>query len=181
MVGAGIVSGARSRAYVKDGLVRILAVDDESYVLRTLSTDLRDEKFELEICADPRAALALLRDTEFDIVICDRHMPGINGLELLTYLRKRHPNTVRLMLNDQPDKREMLESIQTAGIFGFITKPWKLPDLKRVLGEAIKHRREVRQISTPSLTKVDFGPNDTIVLEMDLTTFDLKIPQFPGS
>lgn len=160
-------------------MLRVFAVDDESYVLRALSADLRDEKFELELCADPRAALAQLRDTEFDIVICDRHMPGINGLELLTYLRKRHPNTVRLMLNGRLDKREMLESIQSAGVFGFIAKPWKVQDLKRVISDAVKHRRELRQIASPSLTKVDFGPNDTIVMEMDLTTFDLKVPQFP--
>jgi DNA-binding NtrC family response regulator len=160
-------------------MVRVFAVDDESYVLRALSADLHDESIELQTCADPRAALALLRHTEFDIVICDRHMPGISGLELLTYLRKRHPNSVRLMLNAQLDRKEMLESIQTAGIFGFIAKPWKLPDLKRALGEAIKHRRELLEISSPGLTKVDFGPNDTIVLDMDMTTFDLKIPQFP--
>lgn len=160
-------------------MLRVFAVDDESYVLRALSADLRDEKIDLELCADPRAALAQLRDTEFDIAICDRHMPGINGLELLTYLRKRHPNTVRLMLNGQLDKREMLESIQSAGVFGFIAKPWKVQDLKRVIHDAIKHRQELRRISTPSLTKVDFGPNDTIVMEMDLTTFDLKVPQFP--
>jgi DNA-binding NtrC family response regulator len=161
-------------------MVRVLAVDDESYVLRALSADLREESLELETCADPRAALAMLRDTEFDIVICDRHMPGINGLELLTYLRKRHPNSVRLMLNGRLDRKEMLESIQTAGIFGFIAKPWKPPDLKRVLGDAIKHRRELQALSTPSLTKVEFGPNDTIIMDMDLTTFDLKIPQFPS-
>lgn len=161
-------------------MLRVFAVDDESYVLRALSADLRDEPIELELCADPRAALAQLRDTEFDIVICDRHMPGVNGLELLTYLRKRHPNTVRLMLNGTLDKREMLESIQSAGVFGFVAKPWKVQDLKRVVRDAVKHRQELRQISTPGLTKVDFGPNDTIVMEMDLTTFDLKVPQFPS-
>ena len=162
-------------------MLRVLAVDDESYVLRALAADLGDQRLELQTNADPRASLALLRDTEYDMVICDRHMPGISGLEMLTYVRKRHPNTVRIMLDGQLDKREMLESIQSAGIFGFVAKPWKLPDLRRVIREASNHRRELLEISTPSLTKVDFGPNDTIVLEMDLTTFDLKVPQFPGS
>lgn len=161
-------------------MLRVYAIDDESYVLRALATDLRDEKFELETCADPRTAIAQLRDAEYDIVIADRHMPGVGGLELLTFLRKHRPNTVRLMLNGRIDRREMLESIQTAGVFGFIAKPWKLSDLKRVIHEAIAHRQELRHISTPSLTKVEFGPNDTIMMEMDMTSFDLKVPQFPG-
>lgn len=159
-------------------MLRVLAVDDESYVLRALSADLRGEAFDLQTCADPRAALALLQSVEFDIILCDQHMPGVSGLELLTGLRKRHPNTVRLMLGGRIGKQEMLESIQAAGVFAFIEKPWKLPDLKRVMSQAVEHRRDLLSISSPGLTRVDFGPNDTIVIDADFTMSDLKAPVF---
>lgn len=120
---------------------RVLAVDDEAYVLRALQRELRAQPFDLVTESDPLAALERLRREEFDIVISDCRMPGIDGVRLLSEVRRRHPNTVRMMLSGHADMQDLLMSINEAGIYRFIPKPWSMPDLNAAVSEALAQRR----------------------------------------
>lgn len=122
-------------------MARVLAVDDEAYVLRALQRELRGHPFDLITESDPAAALERVRQEEFDIVISDCRMPGIDGVRLLTEVRRRHPHTVRIMLSGHADMQDLLLSINEAGIYRFISKPWSMPDLSSAVTEALQQRR----------------------------------------
>ena len=122
-------------------MARVLAVDDEAYVLRALQRELRGQPFDLVTESDPLVALERVRQEEFDLVISDCRMPGIDGVRLLTEVRRRHPHTVRIMLSGHADMQDLLLSINEAGIYRFISKPWSMPELSSAVTEALQQRR----------------------------------------
>ena len=90
---------------------RLLAIDDDPQVLRALERDLRELRAELVLERDPRAALARLDDAEFDVVIAACRMPDIDGLQVLTEVRRRCPATLRLMLIGHADMSPLPTSL----------------------------------------------------------------------
>src|SRR5260370_30704584 len=63
--------------------VSILVVDDEPLIRETLAEYLSQEGFQVVTCAEGEEALALAAKKCFDVALCDLHMPGIDGMELL--------------------------------------------------------------------------------------------------
>jgi DNA-binding NtrC family response regulator len=119
---------------------RIIAIDDEPHVLRSLQRELRGQPFELVVESDPIASLARMRAEEFDVVISDCRMPRMDGVQLLTEVGRLHPRTVRIMLSGHADVQDILDSAQSAGIFRYIGKPWSLLELRATLAEALIER-----------------------------------------
>jgi DNA-binding NtrC family response regulator len=119
---------------------RIIAIDDDARVLRSLQRELRGMPFELTTETDPVAALARMQREEFDVVISDCRMPGMDGVQFLAEVSHRHPLTVLIMLSGHADMQDILESVSAAGIFRFISKPWSLPELREALAEALAQR-----------------------------------------
>ena len=74
---------------------------------------------------DPEEALAALEEQEFDVVISDFKMPGINGLQLMEQVRSRYPDTIRILLSGQVDLTEVTRAFNTGLIAQFLVKPWR--------------------------------------------------------
>jgi DNA-binding NtrC family response regulator len=119
---------------------RLIAIDDEPRVLRELQLALHDPALQLTTETDPDAALARLRDEEFDLVLADCRMPGLGGVALLTEARKRHPCTVRLLMTGHADIRGAAAALNEAGIFRFVAKPWGAPELRQAIADALVQR-----------------------------------------
>ena len=84
-------------------MIRVLFVDDDPIVLKGLQMRLaRSDKWEVHFAGNAPAALDLLGQKEFDVVVSDMRMPGMDGLQLLTLVRERHPQIVRLILTGHP-------------------------------------------------------------------------------
>jgi DNA-binding NtrC family response regulator len=122
---------------------KVLAVDDEPSVLQSLQRDLRDHRLDLMTETDPAVALERVRQEQFDLVISDCRMPGIDGVRLLTEVRRRHPHAVRIMLSGHADMQDLLLSINEAGIYRFVRKPWSVPELSSAVTEALQQRRDL--------------------------------------
>ena len=122
---------------------RILLVDDEPKVLSALSRGL-GQRFDLRCAGGGAEALAMLEtDGPFAAVISDLRMPGMSGLELLCEIRRRAPETVRMILSGHSDFKAVVGAINEGAVFRFHTKP-VTPE---VLGETLEiallqHQRE---------------------------------------
>ena len=66
--------------------------------------------------------------------------PGSAAWRLLTAARKRHPRTVRLLMTGHADMRGAAASLNEAGIFRFLAKPWGAPELRQAIAEALVQR-----------------------------------------
>jgi DNA-binding NtrC family response regulator len=103
---------------------RILIVDDEVQVCRSLLRLLRREGFEVEAAEGGPQALLLLDTFRPDVVLSDFRMPRMNGAELLIEVRRRFPRTLRIILSGYSDLASVMASVKDGELCRFITKPW---------------------------------------------------------
>lgn len=101
----------------------VLLVDDEPHSLAAMRMALEDE-FDCITAGDAEGAAAKMEEEWVQVVICDQRMPGRTGVELLTELRERWPDAVRIIITGYTDPAAMAAAINEAGIHQFITKPW---------------------------------------------------------
>ncbi len=118
---------------------RILVVDDEAIVLKSLSETLREEGYEVVTARDAAEALIHIRQQQFAVIITDERMPRMSGLELLKHVRLLQPATSRILITAVLDVAILVEAINKGGIHRFIGKPWLFEELMEAVGAAVEH------------------------------------------
>jgi HD-like signal output (HDOD) protein/CheY-like chemotaxis protein len=115
---------------------RILFVDDEPNVLQGLQRLLRSQRKEwtMAFAQSGAEALALLESTPFDVVVSDMRMAPMNGIQLLTEVKRRSPQTVRVVLSGQSDRDALLQSVGPA--HQCLAKPCDTDTLKSTIARA---------------------------------------------
>lgn len=115
---------------------RILFVDDEVMILHALQRMLRSmrEEWEMQFVESAEAALGLLGQTPFDVIVSDMRMPRMNGAELLAEVMKRHPKTVRIILSGYADKDLILKCVGST--HQYLAKPCDAQSLKATISRA---------------------------------------------
>lgn len=114
---------------------RVLCVDDEPHVLRAL-TWLLGGQFEVGTATSAEEALGLLQQNDYDVVISDQRMSGLTGVEFLRDVRRRAPRAMRILLTGYSDLDAMEASANESEVFRFVTKPWNVQELSRIVAEA---------------------------------------------
>lgn len=109
---------------------QILFVDDEPNILSGLRRMMRSmrEEFDCLCATSGREALAILDKNHVDLVVSDMRMPGMDGAELLTLVKKLHPRVIRIMLTGYADDKSVLRTIGV--VHQFPSKPC-LPEKMR--------------------------------------------------
>lgn len=107
----------------------ILVVDDEASIRETLKEILEYEKYNVTLAEDGMKALQLIQKNEYDAVLCDVKMPGLDGMELLDRAQALAPDVPFIMISGHGTVDMAIESTKK-GAYDFITKP---PDLNRLL------------------------------------------------
>jgi len=157
---------------------RILIVDDETNLVRSLTRILTLEGYQVQGVTSAREALANLEAREIDLVISDFKMPDMNGLELLKTVRHSYPGVTTILMTAFAEIDLVDDAINEAGVFKFILKPWNDQDLKRTVKSAIElkgltHQKEQNRIpkttlesleaSYPGITKVNRDENGSLL------------------
>jgi DNA-binding NtrC family response regulator len=119
---------------------RLLVVDDEVELMRALCDALRDEGFDTTGVSDPAAALAELRDGEFDLILSDLMMPGMDGIQLLNQALEIDPTVIGVIMTGQGSIPTAVEAMR-AGAFDYLTKPFRLSAVLPVLDRAMGVRK----------------------------------------
>ena len=128
-------------------MAHILVIDDEKAIRDTLKEILEYEKFNVDTAEDGKKGLAMLQKDEYDAVLCDVKMPGIDGMELLDQAQALVPDVPIIMISGHGTIELAIEATKK-GAYDFISKP---PDLNRLL---ITIRNAVDKTSLVSETKV---------------------------
>lgn len=108
---------------------RILVIDDERSIRNTLKDILEYEKYEVDLAEDGNKGLELIRSAEYDVVLCDIKMPGLDGIEVLERAVVLAPDTPVVMISGHGNIDTAVDSIKK-GAFDYIEKPL---DLNRLL------------------------------------------------
>jgi two-component system, sensor histidine kinase and response regulator len=119
---------------------KILIVDDEAVHMKALCNTLKDHDYETVGFSSARAALAELRNTEFDLLLTDLMMPEMDGIALLQAAFKQSPNLVGIIMTGEGTISTAVEAMKT-GALDYILKPFKLSVILPVLARALSVRR----------------------------------------
>ena len=135
--------------------LRILVVEDEAKVARALREGLEREKYDVVIAATGEEGFFLVNAEEFDLIILDLMLPGRDGLQVLSTLRKRGLQTPVLILTARDAVEDRVRGLDS-GADDYLVKPFAFPEL---LARVRARLRRGRNEPAPHLKLAD--------LEMD--------------
>ena len=121
----------------------ILFVDDDESIRMALSAMAESLKYNYLVASDSFEAIEVLKSTPVDLVLSDVVMPGMDGLELLDYIKKHHKNTDVIISTGFSEKATYAEVIN-AGAIDFIKKPVDRAELEAKLARAVRERKLVQ-------------------------------------
>lgn len=118
---------------------RILLVDDDEDMRNLLAEVLSDEGYEVIQAANGAEALVLLHRETFTVMLLDKRMPGLSGMDLLPGLRVICPETPVIVITAFGDAHTVAEGTEK-GAFGVLFKPFRMDDLRAMLDRARAQR-----------------------------------------
>ncbi len=125
--------------------IRVLVVEDEGPVRALLRDYLQARGFQIQEAASGEEALALLAGESFDLVLSDVRMPGIDGMDLLSEIRRRHTGVGVLMLTGCEDASLAVNAMKM-GALDYILKPFRLENVEASVRRALeKHDENCQQ------------------------------------
>jgi HD-like signal output (HDOD) protein len=163
---------------------RLLFVDDDAMVLQGLRRSLRKMRDEWDVyyAESGAAALAQLASRPVDVVISDMRMPGMDGVALLSAVKERFPQIIRIILSGQLDRDMTLKSVTVA--HQLLAKPCDVGVLRKILHKTLALnqvladdaiRRVVARIDTlPSM------PASCLAIMAELQSEEASIQQVAG-
>ncbi len=162
-------------------MTKILVIDDEPSIINLVSAYLKPEGFEVYTAADGNAGLKAARAFKPDLVILDLMLPGMDGIELLTRLR-RESDVYVIMLTARTDETDKIVGL-SVGADDYITKPFSPRELVARVKAALRRIKtgatssEERSVLSFKHVRIDMGAHavtvDDVPVELTSIEFDL--------
>ncbi len=118
---------------------RMLVVDDERQMLNALSELFRDEGYNVYVAEDGIKAARQIEQSDFDVIITDLKLPGMDGISLLQKTRSTMPNTVVIMITAYGTPESASRAMKL-GAFDYIDKPFSLDRITRSVQKALEEK-----------------------------------------
>ena len=164
------------------GKSKILVIDDEPSILNVVTAYLRSEGYDYRTASDGVEGLKAIHAFQPDLVILDVMLPGMDGIEVLSQLR-RESNAYVIMLTARSEETDKLVGL-SVGADDYLTKPFSLRELMARIKAALRRYQKPtakvdRKIYSFNQVRIDSGSRKAWVgeLEIDLTSleFDLLV------
>ena len=162
-------------------MTKILVIDDEPSIINLVSAYLKPEGYEVYTAADGNAGLKAARAFKPDLIILDLMLPGIDGIELLTRLR-RESDVYVIMLTARTDETDKIVGL-SVGADDYVTKPFSPRELTARVKAALRRIKtgttssEERSVLSFKHVRIDAGAHtvtvDDVPVELTSIEFDL--------
>lgn len=123
---------------------KILIVDDELLMRNFLAETLQRKKFEVATAPNGQKALALMKDTNFDLVITDMKLPDLTGIEVLRKAKELSPRTIVVIITAFGSIENAVEAMRL-GAFNYLIKPFSPDSIEAVIEKAQEHNSLVEE------------------------------------
>ena len=122
---------------------RILIVDDEMTVCRSIQKALLSDALEIDTAIGGDEALRKEGEKSYDVIVIDLMMPGRSGLDLLKSLKAKNSSAQVIMITGYPTMKTTVQSMQM-GAFDYLPKPFLPTELRSMVARAIEKADRVR-------------------------------------
>ena len=140
----GTGSSSHERAAVAPA--RLLIVDDERLARANLARALERAGHEAAQAGSGEEGLRILAEQDFDVVITDIAMPGMNGMEVLQAIKAQKPDVEVIMVTGYPMIESAVEAMRQ-GAFHYLAKPYSLEEARMLVARALEKRRLRQQVA----------------------------------
>jgi DNA-binding NtrC family response regulator len=123
--------------------LNILVVDDDEVTRKLLKEVLERDGYQVSLAPNGEEAVRALKAQKFPIVLSDIRMLEVDGMAVLRAVKKAEPDTAVILMTGFGNMAGAIEAIQE-GAFDYVSKPFKMDDLKSVMGRAAKHWESLR-------------------------------------
>ena len=117
--------------------ISILVVDDEESVRDSLNNWFTEDGYRVECAENARKALAILEAENFDIILADLKMPGMDGLEMLRRIKSLKKESIVIVMTAFATVDTAVKALKD-GAFDYVTKPFDPDDLTHLIRNATK-------------------------------------------
>ncbi len=121
---------------------RVLTIEDDLVTAEEIATELRSHGFEVDLAADGGTGLALARAGDYAVITLDRMLPGLDGLALVTTLRREGITTPVLMISALSDVDERVRGLRAGGD-DYLTKPFASDEMSARVEVLIRRHGQV--------------------------------------
>jgi DNA-binding NtrC family response regulator len=112
-----------------------MVLDDEPIVCKRLKPALEKQGYEVDTFTESSDAMKQIEQVDYDLIITDLKMKGVDGMQLLTAAKQRSPKTEVIVITGFATMETAKESFHK-GVFDFIAKPFKLSEIQEVVTRA---------------------------------------------
>jgi len=162
-------------------MTKILVIDDEPSIINLVTAYLKPEGYEVYTASDGNAGLKAARVFKPDLIILDLMLPGIDGIELLTRLR-RESDVYVIMLTAKTEETDKVIGL-SVGADDYVTKPFSPRELTARVKAALRRIKtgtassEARSVLSFKHVRIDIGAHtvsvDDVIIELTSIEFDL--------
>jgi YesN/AraC family two-component response regulator len=138
-------------------IYKILLVDDEKDILDALALSLKctpEIQSEITTANTAEEALDKMLNEDFDLVVSDYKMPGMNGVDLLSMVNDIHPEVGRILITGLSDVEIAKKAINKAKVDNYIEKPWYNEDLRSTILSTLIRKGDHDKYNTKSVDSV---------------------------
>jgi DNA-binding response OmpR family regulator len=125
---------------------RILVIDDEESVRKSLALVLKDEGYAVDVAENGEEAIKKSRANFYNLALVDIRLPDIDGISLLQQLRETVPKMVKIIITGYPSLDNSIEAVNR-GADGYIVKPYSMENLLRTIREHLQKQQEAKKYS----------------------------------
>ncbi|ODS30595.1 MAG: transcriptional regulator [Candidatus Scalindua rubra] len=155
---------------------RILIIDDEENIRFTFEDFLSDEGYEVSTAGDYDEALAMIDESNFDLIFSDIILKGKTGIDILREIKARKLNCPVVMITGAPEIDTASEALRL-GAFDYVSKPVQLDSLMRLTKTALKHKAltDEKEKYRSNLEAIFKSVKDSIItVDKDLSVIEIN-------
>jgi excisionase family DNA binding protein len=120
----------------RHGRARVLVVDDEASIRDLLSKTLALAEYDVDTAADASTALGRVRAAEYDLLIADLRMPGMDGLTLIRQVKRIRAELPVIIITGFSTESSAIEAVNL-GVAGYLRKPFRVPEVLAAAAKAL--------------------------------------------
>jgi len=146
---------------------KILILDDDDHVLKSLLRLLRSPDYDISCYSDPQEALLQCGLQQYDLILSDQRMPDMEGTEFFTHITQLFPQTRRVLISGYTDFSNVTEAFNDGIIHKFVIKPWDNELLKNLISDELRLGQEGLASSIFDSVEFNLLTNSTDSYESD--------------
>jgi response regulator RpfG family c-di-GMP phosphodiesterase len=154
----------------------LLIVDDEPDVCDSVHDLLRRE-FRVLKAHSGQEGFRLMQEEEVHIIMTDQRMPQVSGVELLTKVKARNPQAVRMLFTGYADLESIIAAINQGHVYQFLKKPWQPEELiEAVRQAAVEYERIIAEVDESEKLRQEIA-----ILRQRVDALEAEVRRLGGS